>query len=882
MQLILSPAFDNGVGLELPHELGMRHVGPNGLTSWLEAELALPAVETSHTQSVMDYLTYLQDERHVGRFFSASLQNGSAISTAETLLRWRNTLYEHGWDGSWSDEQSRLADMAAVECSGANKLMFGLGQRCQRICERLEVFNSQLIKIEVINRHSLPPVIETLLAKLSSMGVVVEEHESLTVNGTGDLSIAQECLIAPASEIAFDGDGSLFWLQAQSLQMAVRWVVEQLHEDSTKRIAIYAPNDAESLDDALAVAGLPMAGLSSRSSARPVLQLLPLTLKLLIAPLDPQALLQFLTHPVGPLPYRLRVNLAEVLANKPGIGSAAWQQVVDHYFERLAEDHPKRAVVQRKLLANWLESDRYSRESMPVSAISKQLQLLRRWMQGIAANFDDHNEWQLYQQAISQIDEVDLAVLQLAADGGEIGADDLHDIVHQVRSHGSQMNGREAQAGHVTVLNDAGCFVPELESGMFDSVIWLGVEEQTTTVWPWFQSEQEALRKQGVKLPEQAILAHRSSSQATRVLLAAKEKVVLVQLQRNKAAHPLLAKLRNRLGDNFTPYSMSDFMLRPTSKMAKVEPIQLPVQQRWWELDGKTMTSEKVRWSYSRVSQLLSSPHEYVFNYLAKIRNDDLLTLSDGPLLKGSLVHLLVEDFFGAHKDDWREPNNDALALWARKHLNVLISEQGAVLIQPGRHVEAEQFKDAAVLALQHLMVHLRSPSVAGVEVEKKQEALFGGDDFLGFIDLLVTHTDGSETVIDMKWGGLGHRREEIRDNRAMQLATYGWLRRQNGAELWPDHGFYIITNTQLLMTNQHHFPLATQVEVTDAGSLPELWRAMGLTLEFRQQQLKAGEVEITIPGVEQNRDVETPVGGLTFKDSVAPWSNYTHLTGWE
>jgi hypothetical protein len=211
-----------------------------------------------------------------------------------------------------------------------------------------------------------------------------------------------------------------------------------------------------------------------------------------------------------------------------------------------------------------------------------------------------------------------------------------------------------------------------------------------------------------------------------------------------------------------------------------------------------------------------------------------------------------------------------------------LISEQGAVLIQPGRHVEAEQFKDAAVLALQHLMVHLRSPSVAGVEVEKKQEALFGGDDFLGFIDLLVTHTDGSETVIDMKWGGLGHRREEIRDNRAMQLATYGWLRRQNGAELWPDHGFYIITNTQLLMTNQHHFPLATQVEVTDAGSLPELWRAMGLTLEFRQQQLKAGEVEITIPGVEQNRDVETPVGGLTFKDSVAPWSNYTHLTGWE
>ena len=245
-------------------------------------------------------------------------------------------------------------------------------------------------------------------------------------------------------------------------------------------------------------------------------------------------------------------------------------------------------------------------------------------------------------------------------------------------------------------------------------------------------------------------------------------------------------------------------------------------------------------------------------------------------------MHLLVEDFFIEYADNWREQDDDALDQWARQKMDVLIREQGAVLIQPGRDVEAEQLKDTGAIALQRLLGHMNTASVAKVEVEKRQESAVGGETFIGFIDLLVTHTDGTETVIDMKWGGLNGRRDEIRNNLAIQLATYGWLRRQNDAELWPDHGFFIIVNTQLLMTNKNHFSLATEVQTTDGGSLAELWKKVELTLAWRQQQLKLGQVELPVPGIAQDRILEPAEGGLTIKDSLSPWSDYTHLSGWE
>jgi len=309
---------------------------PYGFVGLLEAELAFPAPEASHTKNVMAYLQFLQNDSHQGRFFWQSLQQASAIRTAETLLRWRDTLYEHSWDGTWSGGEARLSDMAAVEACGARGLMLGLGQRCLRIIDRLDIFTSQITHIDVINRESLPPVVEALLVKLEGNGVELIAHHPVISLAESDLGLVQKSLNGLGASPTTIGDGRFAWLQAQSLQMAVRWVTEQVRSNPKKRIAIFAPDNAEALDDALKVSGLPMAGITNGSSARPILQLFPLSLQLLIDPLGPQALLQFLTHPVGPLPYRLCRYLANVVADQPGIGRLVWPPAIEVLFHPLS------------------------------------------------------------------------------------------------------------------------------------------------------------------------------------------------------------------------------------------------------------------------------------------------------------------------------------------------------------------------------------------------------------------------------------------------------------------------------------------------------------------------------------------------------------------
>ena len=48
---------------------------------------------------------------------------------------------------------------------------------------------------------------------------------------------------------------------------------------------------------------------------------------------SPTSLLQFLSHPVGPLPPWLRAQLAKVAADQPGIGGATWRRVMDDCIE---------------------------------------------------------------------------------------------------------------------------------------------------------------------------------------------------------------------------------------------------------------------------------------------------------------------------------------------------------------------------------------------------------------------------------------------------------------------------------------------------------------------------------------------------------------------
>src|SRR3546814_18265908 len=95
------------------------------------------------------------------------------------------------------------------------------------------------------------------------------------------------------------------------------------------------------LDHLLEGAGLARNGFVTPSAFRPSLQVLPLVMGLIWEPLDIHAALEFLSHPVCPVPRYARERLAEPRALCPGLHRASFGQAIadnrKHYADRSLE-----------------------------------------------------------------------------------------------------------------------------------------------------------------------------------------------------------------------------------------------------------------------------------------------------------------------------------------------------------------------------------------------------------------------------------------------------------------------------------------------------------------------------------------------------------------
>ena len=108
--------FDGAVCRNTESTLGHLTVGPERLLTWLESQLGLELPEVSFTSRMVQYLTCLQEQGGTGRFYGESLKHDE-LGVARTLLQWRDSWYEAGWDGDGFDvdASTRLLDMGTVE-----------------------------------------------------------------------------------------------------------------------------------------------------------------------------------------------------------------------------------------------------------------------------------------------------------------------------------------------------------------------------------------------------------------------------------------------------------------------------------------------------------------------------------------------------------------------------------------------------------------------------------------------------------------------------------------------------------------------------------------------------------------------------------------------
>ena len=157
----------------------------------------------------------------------------------------------------------------------------------------------------------------------------------------------------------------------------------------------------------------------------------------------------------------------------------------------------------------------------------------------------------------------------------------------------------------------------------------------------------------------------------------------------------------------------------------------------------------------------------------------------------------------------------------------------------------------------------------------------------MGYIDLLVTNQSGRDAVVDLKLGGLARRQDELKTNRQLQLAIYGYLQHHK-QKTWPEAAFYILGKQHLLTQTGDYFPKATVARITVPQiGLENCWKDFETVWRWRRKQLDEGWIEVTTVDLPAEPDPSHP-------DSTPPGENWQHepednnqyndfdaLTGW-
>ena len=881
--------------------VGEATLGPTRFLNLLETQLGLPPVFTQPGEALLAYQGCLADSDNDSRFYHRSFQV-DPISVTRTLFDWRDQWYEAGWQGSFRSRVSRrLSDLADAERLAPARVPLCHGQRLQRVEAAIKAGLATQIEGIVVhdNCDEFPAAWQAVLAHFRFEVAPGVNARGNAQPGT-DLGTVQSALLELAQggegkrreRQALNADGSLVVVRAISRDLSAQALAEYvLKTQSLDDTVIIAERDGIIVDNALERVGLARAGYQHYSRFRAVTQALKLCLGLVWEPIDPHLLLQFLLHPVAPLPGHVRSTLAEAVANEPGIGGHAWHQALRAITER--ERARKRADAAkidelRKDIDYWLACDRYAAElGAPLDVVIERTQRCTTWLarrlHTLGAN---GGEAYLFGAAQAQ-GEALIAVLARLKERGQthVNRIALAQLVDEVSSRAPDP-GTFAQAGHVRAATS-----PAVITQPWDTVIWWDVASEAYRArYPWSDAEVRELRAHGVALRSMDDRVRARTLGWLRPILNARSRLILVVHDREEAHHPLWSRMTS-LFRNFNQIRIERALLESggetTIPALEIDtdhlPLgRLPVPRRWWVLPADCRLEPRPQESYSSLQQLIYHPHQWVLRYPARLRTGRAEDLATGPLLYGNLAHRLFDTFFGRHPG-WATLDNAAVEHWLSAYLPQLIAQEGAVLMQSGMGVDREAVLAILEHALGRLLRHLRQAGIGSVRAEYRTDAPFGGIRIGGAIDLLLRDARDREIVLDVKWGRQNYREDELAENRHLQLATYAYLRKtRGGARPWPHQAYFIVSTGNILAHDTSVFPEAIECAPQTGEGVEGLWSRLSETVDWRWRQLAAGDIEVNVAGTEPDEHSVHPDRGLDTGVEPDRFDAFTRLTGWK
>jgi hypothetical protein len=869
--------LDGERGWHARDALGDSTVGPLGLLNVLETQLGLTRAVPSPAERVVQMRECLEAACNGARFYEKSFEVDE-LGTSATILAWRDLWYEHGWDGSVPPASTvRLRDMSAIDALALTRVFPGIGQRLNEIAALLPLRRPQIKSIEHLEPlEEFPLTWQRVLAHLPATRI--RATPTIPLGPAGSMLHALQAAALQMAEnragpkIPWRHDDSVCIARAESRLAAAQWMASQARLSPGADRVLVIEQSGATVDAALAAMDQPLLGASDPSAFRPTLQLLPLALRLVWDPLDFRALLQFLTHPVGPIRSFARRTLAEKIASCPGIGGEAWQRAIQTIEAHYAADGAK--VISD--IEFWLKNPRFAaNEPAPLELAVERVARLAHFFRQRMADTDAMRRASCaagYQQAAAM--EHALKALQQQGVTG-IARGTLDRLVSQATAFGCDNPLLRTERA-------ARCYVraPSAVIESFDEVCWWHMSAVPLAKrHPWSPRELQQLRGMGVELPYTSTVLEREARGWLRPILAARGRLTLMLPRSGEEVHPAWLMLSSLIEDP-TIIDVESVLTgdSTTHSIATVQHRPLPQRRRWWQLPAGAIHGWDRSASFSSLDQFFNNPCQWALNYPARLKASAVLEVPGDFRLLGNLAHRMVEQLY--RHDDAISWSVQRVHQWFDQAVDRIVREEGAVLLMSGRRADLESFRARFRDSLVQLHSSLQAAGAMAVEPEKSLE----GDTLLGSLrgssDLLVTLTDGRQAIIDMKWAGNTKYRKKLNEQMHIQLAIYARLV-ENNTSAWPAVAYFILERPELLTTAAAVFPGVTPIS-PPGTSTSLLWDRITATWAWRRAQIEAGSLELVMEGLEPTAASQPPAGALAIEELNQQYNACANLVGWD
>lgn len=850
-----------------PH-LGEPVLSPPALLGLLEVQLGLAGPPTVMARRIATFLVALRAADAPERFFHSSLQ-ADEMGTAATLLALRDEWLLAGWDGkSREGWPSRLCDMAAVEGAAAGRIGLSEGERLALVAQRLGKRRIPIKRILVLEPLAAFPLRwRAVLEQLP-----VEVIPPRLPQAQGDLGAVQQRCLAAAVEgamapvAALAADGSIAIMRPLSVEAAEHWLANRYHgaPDAARLIVCDEPALGASLDETLRATGAPICGYSESSSLRPTVQALPLALETLWDPVEPARLLDFLMHPVGPLPAVVRRRLGRAFAAEPGIGGQAWTAVRD---ELRAELEPE---IDSKV-TEWLEGARYDRlAGAPLDLVVNRVGLLRSALQARLLKVIEERgvgEADL-RAAVSQCSAVMDALNDLRTSAADLVKPRLlQQLVAQTT----------ADAANTLAVAEVGCMasaasVAACAVDSADEVIWwMPGSPKLPAAHPWLQVELDALKAAGVDPLDPGAEMAAMMSFWIRPILAARKRLVLVLPPEGGELHPAW-----QLVSVVAPQLPITVLEQDDLGKVAVAAQELPSAKGAWKFDPGAKwrgtfqaPTRRDAQSFSSLEIAFNNPALAVLQDAAHLRAGNMHAPEQDIRLLGTLAHRLVQMLLSdpvalgwspKQVEDWFGPAADKL-----------LKTEGMPLLAPGSSMQLTQFKAAALAGIFSLLAYLNAAGVKRVESERPLKGALGALALRGDTDLLLYLDKGATAALDLKWSRAARYRDKLASGDFLQLALYAHMVEQETGAPPVAVGYFTFLDGSLSTLNAGVFgDKARVISPKDGQTTGLLIKGAAASWAWRVQQWQAGEVDVIGDGLLPVPTV--PPDGCLPLGTLGPW----------